>query len=73
MTVTEWRIAELRLELATLRTALEFTTSFADRARMFAFFDSAVTEYTQLVEARLQDVLTSAGPLVERSVGETSE
>jgi hypothetical protein len=73
MTATERRIAELRNELSTLRMALEFTKSSADRARMFALFDAAVAEYTQLVEVRLQDVLASTEPLAERSVGETSK
>jgi hypothetical protein len=54
MTATERRIAELRHELSTLRMGLEFSKSLADRARVFALFDAAVTEYTQLVEARLQ-------------------
>ena len=73
MTVTERRIAELRHELSTLRMGLEFTKSSADRARMFALFDAAVAEYTQLVEVRLQDVLASPEPLAERSIGDTSE
>jgi hypothetical protein len=72
MAATEQRIAELRHELTMLRMALEYTTSFADRARILAQFDRAVTEYTRLVEARLHNVLASAEPLVERSVGDTS-
>jgi hypothetical protein len=73
MTATERRIAELRHELSTLRMGLEFTKSSAERGRMFALFDAAVAEYTRLVEAGLQKVLTSAEPLAERSVGDTSE
>ena len=73
MSATERRIAELRHDLAMLRAALELTTNFADRGRIFARVDAAVSEYTQLVNARLTVMLSVSAPLNERSIGDPPE
>jgi hypothetical protein len=73
ISASEPRIAELRHELAMLRAALELTTNFADRARIFARVDAVVSEYSQLLNARLAAVLPVSPPLHERAVGDTPE
>jgi hypothetical protein len=73
MSITERRIAELRYELAMLRAALELTTNSADRARIFARVDAAISEYSQLVNARLTALLAASPPLNERAAGDVTE